>query len=78
MTTRKQNEKSFPRWEELINGGRIYFRKIPSRMGGFALYCKEVDSADQTICFWQEIYDRSGKLVARHEKFPLDSGHKNV
>jgi hypothetical protein len=47
-------------------------------LGGFAKYCKEVDAAEITTRFWQEIYDRDGKLVARHEKFPFDSGHHNV
>jgi hypothetical protein len=78
MATRKQNERAFPQWEELPDGGRIYFRKISGRSGGFARYCKEVNAAEKTVRFWQEIYNRDGKLVARHEKFPLDSGHKNV
>ena len=78
MATRQQNEKAFLQWEELHGGGRIYFRKISGRSGGFARYCKEVDAKENTIRFWQEIYDWKDKLIARHEKFPLDSGHKNV
>src|SRR5712664_1196730 len=50
----------------------------PNSGGGFARYCKEVDAAENTTLFWQEIYDRGGKLVARHQKFPLDLGHQNV
>ncbi|HEX3857479.1 MAG TPA: hypothetical protein VHY30_09315 [Verrucomicrobiae bacterium] len=78
MANRQQNEKAFPGWEKLPDGGRIYFRRISGRSGGFARYCKEVDDMEKTIRFWQEIYDRNGKIVARHEKFPLDSGHQNV
>ena len=76
MATRQQNEKTFPQWDELSGGGRIYFRKISGLSAGFARYCKEVDAAENTIRFWQEIYDRNGSLVARHEKFPFDSGHQ--
>lgn len=78
MATRQQNERTFTQWKELPNGGRLYTRKIPGRSGGHALYCKETDSGEKTVRFWQEIYDRNGRLVAKHEKFPLDSGHKNV
>ena len=78
MATRRQNERTFPRWEELPGGGRRYFRQIHGRSGGFARYCKEVDAAENTARFWQEIYDRNGKLLARHVKFPFDSGHQIV
>jgi hypothetical protein len=78
MATRQQNERTFPQWEELPGGGRRYLRQIPDRSGGFARYCKEVDAAENTVRFWQEIYDRNGKLLARHEKFPFDSGHQIV
>jgi hypothetical protein len=78
MATRQQNERTFPQWEELPGGDRRYLRQIPGRSGGFARYCKEVDAAENTVRFWQEIYDRNGKLLARHEKFPFDSGHQIV
>jgi hypothetical protein len=41
-----------------------------------ARYVKEVDEAETTIRFAQEIYDPTGCLVAAHEKFPVDLGHK--
>ena len=78
MATRQQNERGFPKWENLPDGWRCYFRRIAGRSGGFARYVKEVDAAEKTLRFWQEIYDRQGKLVARHEKFPVDSGHQEV
>jgi len=78
MATRLQNEKAFNQWQELSGGGRIYFRKISGRSGGFAHYCKEVDMAEKTIRLWQEIYGRNGKLLARHGKFAFDSGHQSV
>lgn len=37
---------------------------------------KEVDLNEATIRFAQEIYDRDGRLVAKHEKFPVDLGHQ--
>jgi hypothetical protein len=39
---------------------------------------KEVDAAERTIRFAQEIYDQTGRLVAVHEKFPVDLGHKTL
>jgi hypothetical protein len=28
MATRQQNERTFPQWDELPGGGRIYFREM--------------------------------------------------
>lgn len=78
MATRSQNEKLFVRWQELPDGGRLYLKDISGRSGGSARYLKQVDASEKTIRFWQEIYDRDGRLVARHEKFPFDSGHQSV
>lgn len=78
MASRQQNERKFGQWIQLPGGGRRYTREISGRAGGFARYHKKVDAAEETIRFWQEIYDRNGKLVARHEKFPVDSGHQSV
>lgn len=78
MATRQQNERGFAQWENLPDGGRRYFRRIAGRSGGFARYVKEVDAAENTLRFGQEIYDRHGKLTARHEKFPVDSGHQEM
>ncbi|MGD1083614.1 MAG: hypothetical protein ABSA47_02550 [Verrucomicrobiota bacterium] len=50
----------------------------PGRMGWQARYLKEVDANERTVRFWQEIYDETGKLVERHEKFPVDKGHLKV
>lgn len=78
MPSRAQNERKFKRWEESPNGGRRYFRDFAGRAGGRARYIKEVDAAEATTRFAQEIYDQSGRLVAMHEKFPVDLGHQNV
>jgi hypothetical protein len=43
-----------------------------------ARYLKEVDAAEATLRFWQEVYDDQGKLVEIHEKFPMDKGHQKV
>jgi hypothetical protein len=48
------------------------------RAGGRARYIKEVDVNERTIRFAQEIYDAIGRLVAVHEKFPVDLGHKEL
>jgi hypothetical protein len=76
MASRAQNERKFRHWEELPNGGRRYIREFVGRAGGRASYIKEIDSNEGTVRFAQEIYDTSGRLVAVHEKFPVDLGHK--
>jgi hypothetical protein len=47
-------------------------------LGWRARYLKEVDAAEATVRFWQEVYDDQGKLVEIHEKFPVDKGHQKV
>jgi hypothetical protein len=78
MSTRAQNEKKFGHWDELPDGGRRYWLDVAGRLGWRARYVKEVDAAENTLRFWQEIYDDQGTLIEIHEKYPLDSGHKKV
>ena len=78
MASRTQNERKFKHWEQLPNGSRRYIRDFVCRAGGRARYIKEVDSNDRTVRFAQEIYDASDRLVAVHEKFPVDLGHKQL
>lgn len=67
----------FHSWEETGSGGRIYRLKIAGRLGWTAFYLKEVDSLENTIRFWQEIYDERNVLrEIIHEKFPIDLGHR--
>ena len=78
MALREQNERKFGSWEELPDGGRRYTREYAGRAGGRARYIKEVDAAETTTRFAQEIYDREGHLVSVHEKFPVDLGHRAI
>ena len=41
-------------------------------------YLKEVDAAEATLRFWQEVYDDQGKQVEVYEKFPVDTGHQKA
>lgn len=75
IASREQNERKFGHWEKLPSGGRRSFRNFAGRAGGRARYVKEVDEAETTIRFAQEIYNQAGHLVAVHEKFPVDLGH---
>lgn len=52
--------------------------EVPGRFGWRARYFKEVNSEEKTLRFWQEIYDETGRLVERHEKFPVDKGHEKL
>ena len=75
---RKENESKFSDWMELADGGRRYFYEIRGRYGWTARYIKEVDASEQTVRFYQEIYDHLGRLIEVHEKYPLDKGHRKV
>jgi len=57
---------------------RRYIREFAGRAGGRARDVKEVDATETTVRFAQEIYDATGRLVAVHEKFPVDLGHKQL
>jgi hypothetical protein len=78
VASRAQNERKFKQWEDLPNGGRRYVREFAGRAGGRARYIKEVDASEHTVRFLQEIYDVTDRLVAMHEKFPVDLGHKQL
>jgi hypothetical protein len=75
---RTENEKKFRSWNELLDGGRRYFYEVQGKHGWRAQYVTEVDKSEQTIKFYQEIYDQKGNLVEIHEKFPEDNGHRKV
>jgi hypothetical protein len=51
---------------------------VPGRQGWRARYVKIVDASEETVAFYQEIYDEQGVLVEIHEKFPVDRGHRQV
>lgn len=79
MTSRKKNEKKFADWDDLANGGRIYRLTVPGRRPGWsARYVKEVDPNEETVTFRQEIYDDKNRLVEVHQKYPEDTGHREV
>jgi hypothetical protein len=75
---RRQNEKKFGSWEELLSGGRRYWYEVTGRQGWKARYVKEVDAGEETLRFYQEIYDDEGELVEVHHKYPVDTGHRKV
>ena len=78
MSTRPQNERKFGSWEELPNGGRRYWFEVAGRRDWKARYVKEVDADENTVRFWQEIYNDQGKVVEIHAKYPVDKGHQQV
>ena len=75
---RRLNEKKFPNWGILPNGGRRYWFEITGKHGWKARYVKEVDSMEEIVKFYQEIYDGKGNLIEIHEKFPVDKGHRKI
>lgn len=78
MSERSSNERKFRSWLPTESGGRIYKLVVHGRSGWSAAYCKEVDAQENTLRFWQEIYDESGRLREVHDKFPVDRGHRQV
>jgi hypothetical protein len=78
MANREQNERRFPQWEDLPDGGRRYFRIVTGKLSGYARFVKVVNADEETISFIQEIYDDEGLLVGSHQKYPQDTGHQDV
>lgn len=78
MSTRTQNESKYKQWVHLTEGGRRYWYDVPGRHGYWARYVKVVDVEEVTVRFYPEIYNAQGKLIAIHEKYPLDTGHQPV
>jgi hypothetical protein len=78
MSTRAQNERKFGHWDDMPNGARRYWLDVAGRSGWRARYLKEVDAAENTVRFWQEIYEDQAQLVEIHEKYPVDLGHRKV
>lgn len=78
MSFRAQNERRFESWTATAGGGRIYQRQVAGRHGWNAIYFKEVNENEQTLRFWQEIFDSYGNLQEIHEKFPVDTGHRKA
>ncbi|MBI5409708.1 MAG: hypothetical protein HZA14_10120 [Nitrospirae bacterium] len=75
---RKLNERKFSAKEDLPGGGRRYLLEVKGKHGWKARYVKEVDAMEETIEFYQEIYDDKNNLVEIHEKFPVDKGHRKL
>ena len=78
MATREQNERKFGQWRELENGERVYWLDVAGHHDWMARYLKHVGADENTLRFWQEIFDETGRLVEIHEKFPVDRGHHRM
>ncbi|MEX2093375.1 MAG: hypothetical protein WD971_11895 [Pirellulales bacterium] len=78
MASREQNERKFGQWRDLSDGGRCYWLDVAGHHGWLARYLKDVDAAENTVRFWQEIYDPTGTLVEVHQKYPVDLGHQRA
>lgn len=76
---RLKNERKYKHWEELSSGGRLYRYDVKGRSGWLSRYnIKEVDKEENTIRFFQEIYDGNSRLIEIHHKYPEDKGHQRV
>ena len=75
---RAHNEREFPAWDDLPNGGRRYWLEVQGRLGWKARYVKEVDANEMTVSFYQEVYDGNGTLREIHHKYPVDLGHQRI
>ncbi|MHC4307934.1 MAG: hypothetical protein ACYSR7_04850 [Planctomycetota bacterium] len=75
---RLKNERKYKNWVKLPSGGRLYRYDVKGRSGWFSRYVKEVDNKENTIRFFQEVYDGNGRLIETHHKYPEDKGHQKV
>ena len=75
---RKKNEKEFQYWEDIGDKGRRYWFEVVGRYGWKARYVKEVDKNEETISFYQEIYNEKNELTEVHHKYPIDKGHYKI
>ena len=75
MSKREVNERKFGNWKLTSSGGRIYWYDVEGKKKNSARYIKEVDAEENTLRFYQEIYNMYGKLIEIHEKFPIDKGN---
>jgi len=78
MANRTVNEKKYKQWKEKAEGGRIYSRMVEGQHGWYAVYYKETDDQENTLKFWQEIYNEKNELKEIHHKYPDDTGHKKI
>lgn len=78
MANREQNERRFPQWDDLPDGGRRYYRTVTGKISGYARYVKIVDADENTLSFVQEIYDDEDRLTGVHQKYPQDTGHQDM
>jgi hypothetical protein len=78
IAKRNKNEKAFGNWEMYPDGSRIYWFELKGKRGWSAKYLKEVDKFEETIRFWQEIFNEKNELVEIHEKYPIDKGHIKI
>ena len=60
-----------------IKRGRKYWYEVDGRWGYKARYVKEVDRLEETLKFYQEIYNENGILAEVHEKYPINKGIVN-
>lgn len=75
---RQSNERRFPNWTNLEDGGRMYSYERIGKSQYTVRYVKIVDKNERTLSFYQEILDEQKKLVEIHQKYPQDRGHKKV
>ncbi|MCI0448561.1 MAG: hypothetical protein L0Y79_02100 [Chlorobi bacterium] len=78
MGKREQNERKFENWVEIEDNQRKYWYDVFSKSGWKARYAKIVNKDEETLKFYQEIYNENGELIEIHEKYPVDKGHKKI
>ena len=74
----RKNERKYKNWEDLPTGGRRYRMEVVGRFGWISRYIKIVNASENTVQFYQEIYNERGKIVEIHKKYPKDKGHQKV
>jgi hypothetical protein len=78
IVKRRRNEREFGSRVEQSGGGRRYWYEVQGRHGWKAQCIKATDTEENTVRFYQEIYDSHGVLVEIHQKYPIDTGHQRI
>jgi hypothetical protein len=67
--------KKYEMYRDDSRGRRRYYSRLKVGIHTDYRIVTEVDEHGNFLRSWQEVYDKSGKVVSVHPKQPLDLGH---
>lgn len=66
--------------DDLGGGSKDYWYQIEARdeSGRYVRYHKQIAQDGKTLRVYQEEFDATGRKVAEHQKYPIDTGHIRI